>query len=44
MKTDGCSSKAQQQFIIDEAVINNLKNIDVEAELKGDPLHKRIHP
>ena len=34
MKTDGCSSKAQQQFIIDEAVINNLKNIDVEAELK----------
>ena len=34
MKIDGCPSKAQQQFIIDEAVINNLKNIDVEAELK----------
>lgn len=34
MKIPDCPSPAQQQYVIDDAVINKLKNLDIDGEIK----------
>jgi len=40
MKIDNCPSSAQQQYLIDDAVINKLQSLEIDAELKKRKVKK----